>query len=124
MTVGYLLVNAVIYAIFGVMSAVAPSRVAASLGLSGDASGKVEIFAVYAGLELGVAVFYAWAAWASPAAQRVALMFSLCLYAGLVLFRAVGIAVHWPVSNVILGVGALELALLLGAAAAAFLARQ
>lgn len=120
----YLLINAVIYAVFGIMSAVAPARIAASLGLTGDASGKVELFAVYAGLELGVGVFYAWAAYASPASQRVALMFSLCLYAGLVLFRAIGIAIHWPVSNVILGVGALELALLLGAAALAFGARQ
>ena len=117
MIVVYLLVNAVLYAVFGLMSAIAPAKIAASLGLSGDASGKVEFFTVYAGLELGVAAFYAWAAYASPAAQRVALMFSLCLYAGLVLFRMIGLAMHWPVNSTILGVAALEIALLLGALA-------
>ncbi|MDC8011834.1 hypothetical protein [Tahibacter soli] len=117
MLVVYLWANAVIYAVFGVMSAVAPAKIAASLGLSGDASGKVEFFTVYAGLELGVAAFYAWAAYASPQAQRVALMFSLCLYAGLVLFRAIGMAMHWPVSGTILGVAALEALLLAGAVA-------
>ena len=117
MTVVYLLANAVIYAVFGVMSAIAPAKIAASLGLTGDASGKVEFFTVYAGLELGVAAFYAWAAYASPQAQRVALMFSLCLYAGLVLFRGIGLAMHWPVNGTILAVAGLELALLLGAVA-------
>jgi hypothetical protein len=117
MLVVYLWANAAIYAVFGVMSAIAPAKIAASLGLSGDASGKVEFFTVYAGLELGVAAFYAWAAIAGSAAQRVALMFSLCLYAGLVLFRGIALAIHWPVNGTILGVAALEIALLAGAVA-------
>ena len=123
MLVVYLWLNAAIYAVFGVMSALAPAKIATSLGLTGDASGKVEFFTVYAGLELGVAAFYAWAAYTGPQAQRVALMFSLCLYAGLVLFRAIGIAMHWPVSATILGVAALELALFAGAVALTLSAR-
>jgi hypothetical protein len=117
MVVAYLVVNALLYAVFAVASAIVPERIAAALGFTLDAQGRVEFLTVYAGLELGLAVFYGWAAYADAAAQRSAMLFSLFLYAGLVLFRVTGIVRYGMPGTTMLAVAGLELLLLLGAVA-------
>lgn len=115
MAIVYLLLNAVLYAVFAVASTVVPERVAGALGFTLDAQGRVEFMTVYGGLELGLAVFYGWAAYADPATQRAALMFSLLLYAALVLFRAGGILRYGVPGTTMLAVAGLELLMLIGA---------
>lgn len=112
MAVAYLIVNAVLYATFAAVSALVPDRIAASLGFTLDAQGRVEFLTVYGGLELGLALFYGWAAVSGPTQQRVALTFSLFLYAGLVLFRLAGILLYGMPGTTMLAVAGLELALL------------
>lgn len=115
MTIVYLVVNAVLYAAFALVSSLMPNRIAASLGFTLDAQGRIEFLTVYGGLELGLALFYGWATFSGPAQQRVALTFSLFLYAGLVLFRMAGIVRYGVPGATMLAVAALELVLLAGA---------
>lgn len=117
MVIAYLVLNAVLYALFALASAVVPERIAAALGFTLDAQGRVEFLTVYAGLELGLAAFYGWAVYAGAAPQRSALLFSLFLYAGLVLFRMTGIFRYGVPGTTMLAVAGLELVLLLGALA-------
>lgn len=112
MTIAYLIVNAVLYAIFAAVSALVPDRIAASLGFTLDTQGRVEFLTVYGGLELGLALFYGWAALSGPTQQRVALTFSLFLYAGLVLFRLAGILRYGMPGTTMLAVAGLEMVLL------------
>lgn len=117
MLVAYLLLNAVIYAAFALATTIAPARIAAAVGFSLDRAGRIEFLTVYGGLELGLAAFYAWAACTGAANQRVALMFSLFVYAALVLYRSAGILVHGSPGTTLLAVAALELLFLLAAIA-------
>ncbi|HSX62180.1 MAG TPA: DUF4345 domain-containing protein [Tahibacter sp.] len=115
MITAYLVVNAVVYALLGAASAIVPERIATAVGLTLDAQGRVEFLTVYAGLELGLAAFYGWAATAGAAAQRTAVVFSLFLYAGLVLFRAGGMLRYGVPGTTMLVVAGLEVLLLAGA---------
>lgn len=92
MLLAYFIVNAVIYAAFSVWCALAPQQTATFLGLGRlNPAGEAEYLTVYGGLQGGLAVFYLLAA-LLPVHQRTALMFSVCLYGGLVLFRSLAIA--------------------------------
>ena len=115
MLAAYLLLNAVLYAIFAVATTVVPARIAAALGFTLDTQGRIEFLTVYGGLELGLAAFYAWAVYTGAPAQRVALMFSLFVYAGLVLYRGAGFALYGAPGTTLMGVAGLELLMLIGA---------
>jgi hypothetical protein len=115
MLAAYLLLNAVLYAVFAVATTVVPARIATSLGFTLDTQGRIEFLTVYGGLELGLAAFYAWAVYAGPPAQRVALMFSLFVYAALVLYRGAGFALYGAPGTTLMGVAGLELLMLIGA---------
>lgn len=117
MIIAYLVVNAVLYAAFALVSSIVPERIAAALGFTLDAQGRIEFLTIYGGLELGLALFYGWAAYAGPAPQRAALTFSLFVYAGLVLYRMAGILRYGVPGTTLLAVAGLELVLLLGALA-------
>ena len=92
MLVAYLILNAVLYAAFSAWCALAPQQTATFLGLGRlNPAGEAEYLTVYGGLQGGLAVFFLLAA-LMPAHQRTALLFSVCLYAGLVLFRSIAIA--------------------------------
>lgn len=83
----YFATNAVVYAIFSAWCTLAPQQTSAFLGLSRvNGAGQSEYLAVYGGLQAGLAVFYG-LAFLLPDHQRTALLFSVCLYAGIVLFR-------------------------------------
>lgn len=115
MLAAYLLLNAVLYAVFAAASTIVPARIAAALGFTLDTQGRIEFLTVYGGLELGLAAFYAWAVYAGVPAQRVALMFSLFVYAALVLYRGAGFAVYGAPGTTLMGVAGLELLMLIGA---------
>ncbi len=83
----YCWVNAGLYALFAAWCVLAEERTSQFVGLSPiNAGGRSEYWAVYGGLQAGLGVFYLLAALA-PEHRRTALIFSLCLYGGIVAFR-------------------------------------
>jgi hypothetical protein len=113
----YLWLNVVIYVGFAAWITVNPWGTAQAAGYQSLSSGgRTEYLAVYGGLQLGVAAFYAWSA-LTPGQQRAGLMFSLFLYVGIVAYRSISLWKYWPVSRVTLSVATLEILLLLGALA-------
>lgn len=87
----YLLVNALLYFIFGIWCAVAPEWTAAAVGLSfPSAQGYAEYVAVYGGLEFGVGLFFLLCARTSSLATA-GILFGTCFYVGLFCFRSLAI---------------------------------
>jgi hypothetical protein len=85
----YLVLNAVLYAVFSVWCAMAPRTTAAWLGLTPvGPAGSAEYLAVYGGLQAGLAVFYGFAWW-QPDSRPTALVLSIAVYGGLVALRSV-----------------------------------
>jgi hypothetical protein len=108
----YLFVNAALYLLFAVWVSLSPWRTAAGVGFESlTASGRSEYLVVYGGMELGFAAFFAIAALCAPY-RRAGLLFAVCLYAGIVLYRVPTVLRFWPVSATTLTVAALELVLL------------
>jgi hypothetical protein len=115
MIAAYLWVNAVLYIGLAVWCTVRPALSAQSLGfVSLDASGRSEYLTIYGGLQMGLGLAFAIAAW-KPALQPVGLAFALSLYAPIVLWRLVSVGAHGPVTSLTLAVAGLETLLLLGA---------
>lgn len=112
MTAIYLWANALGYLALSIWCTVKAGAVAQALGYTAlDDSGRIEFLTLYGGLQLGLALCFAWTAQAAQR-HRTGLGLALLLYAPIALFRWVAIAWHWPVGSVSLGVGALEAALL------------
>lgn len=90
----YCALNAVLYLLFGAWCVMKPEYTSTAIGFSliGD-QGFAEYMAVYGGLQIGIGVFYA-AAFLTLAMQPAALLFSVCLYGGLVLARSIAILTH------------------------------
>lgn len=85
-----LLVSAAVFAGFGVLSVLSPQRMANMVEFgSASATSRVEIRAMYGGLDLGCAAFLAWAAF-TPALLVPALWATLLMIGGLGLFRLTG----------------------------------
>ena len=78
------------------------------------ASGRSEYLVVYGGLQLGLAVFFALLA-IDLQLHRLGLLFSVCLYVPIVLYRLITVGRFWPVESTTLIVGALEVVLLVAA---------
>lgn len=88
MLVLYLAINAVLYAGFSIWCTLAPRATANWLGLATTgAGGESEYFAIYGGLQAGLAVGYALAIW-MPETRPTALLWSVALYGGLVGWRS------------------------------------
>jgi hypothetical protein len=108
----YLWVNSALYLLFAVWVTLSPWRTAANIGFEKlSASGKSEYLVVYGGMELGFAVFFAITAM-SEQYRRIGLIFGLCLYAPIVLYRMITVPMFWPVASTTLVVAVLELGLL------------
>jgi len=117
MVAAYLWLNAALYLIFAAWMTLLPERTARAVGyLTLSASGHSEFLVVYGGLQLGLAAFFAWCAW-NGTMQRAGVVFALCLYAPIVLYRVITVAHFWPVERTTMIVGTLELILLLAAIA-------
>lgn len=92
MTAAYLGFNAVLYAVLGAWCALAPGTTSAWVGLSAvGPAGASEYLAVYGGMQLGFAAWFALTA-ARPALRPAGLGFAICLYGGIVALRTVAVA--------------------------------
>lgn len=83
----YLWLNAVMYLGLGVWCTVAPDTTSKSLGYGLTKPGaRSEYITVYGGMEFGMGVFFLLCA-LNDAWRDAGLLFGLCLYAGLALWR-------------------------------------
>ena len=115
MTKLYLSVNAVLYLALAVWCTLKHQQTSAASGyLTLNESGHSEYLVVYGGLQLGLAIFYAYLA-LRPEYASLGVIFSVILYAPIVLYRVITVTSHWPVNTVTLGTGGLELTLLIWA---------
>ncbi|RYG79420.1 DUF4345 domain-containing protein, partial [bacterium] len=106
----YLATNAIAYAIFAAWCTFASSTTATNLGfVTRNASGQSEYLVIYGGLQLGLAAFFAWLAM-SPDRHEAGLVFALCLYVPIVLYRIVTLMRFWPVGTVTIATAVLEVA--------------
>ena len=112
----YLYINAALYLVLAVWCTLSPWKTASNIGYETlSAGGRSEYLVIYGGLQLGFAGIFALLARADPGTQRLGILISLCLYAPIVAYRVVTVTKFWPVAGLTLGVGALEVALLLAA---------
>ena len=111
----YLWINAVAYAGFSAWCTLFPQQTATGIGFTfASPSAKSEYITVYGGLEAGLAVFFLLGA-LRPELRPAVLLFSVCLYTGLVVFRCGTILMIGDLSKLIYALFALEA--LLGACA-------
>ena len=121
-TIIYLWINAVAYAGFALWCTLFPQRTAAGIGFQfASPSARSEYITVYGGLEAGMAVFFLLGA-IRPELRPAVLLFSVCLYSGLVLFRLGTILTIADLSRIVYILFALEATL--GAAAWALWIRR
>jgi hypothetical protein len=104
----FLSVNGVGYVFLGLVCLLCPGRAARLIGLELEGEkGLAEFSAVYGGLELGLGAFYLnallYSAW-----HPALLMFSLCLYGGIVGARIISIFWHGRRLGIVWGLFALE----------------
>ena len=110
----YLWFNAVLYLVFAAWCTLSPWRTATNIGYTAlSAGGRSEYLVIYGGLQLGLALIFAVLARGDAPLQRFGMLFALCLYAPIVLYRIVTVLKFWPMPGLTLAVGALELALLI-----------
>lgn len=116
-----LTVFALIYAAVGVVCIVDPVAALTPVGLGPqDELGRVEVWAMYGGLELGIAMFLAWTS-LHPSRWEAGLMACALSIGGLGLGRLAGMLLIGPPSLMMWGLCAFEIG---GAAVAGFLARR
>jgi hypothetical protein len=114
-TAAYLYLNSALYIVFAIWMTLSPWRTATAMGFEQlAASGRSEYLVIYGGLQLGLAAFFGFAA-SSASMHRTGLLFALCLYAPIVLYRVITVWRFWPVKGLTLTVAALEVALLVAA---------
>ena len=117
----YLWTNAALYAVFGLLCLVRPTRTASALGFGGlQPHGLVEYLTVYGGMQLGFAAFFALGALRGGDSALWTLGFALCLYVPLVVVRWVSLlTLPGPIPTTAWALAALEAVLLaMGAALA------
>jgi hypothetical protein len=115
MTKFYLLFNAVLYAAFALWCTVKWGQTSQASGyLSLSNAGRSEYLVIYGGLQFGIAAFYACTA-LNPQYQAIGIVFSLCIYAAIVLYRLTSLWLFWPVGHVTLFLAGMETLLLVGA---------
>ncbi len=104
----YLIINAISYLGFALWCLFKPTSTAQSLGYSFlNNGGKTEYMAVYSGMELGFALFFALCAF-YPSLSNTGLIFAVCLYLGLILVRTITAISLGDIPKIIYIIGALE----------------
>lgn len=112
MTVVYLWLNAILYVAFAAWCTIRLDATSQAVGYGSlTKGGRCEYATVYGGLQAGLGLFYAACA-LQPAWHAVGLLFSLAIYAPIVLFRWIGVARFGKVGRTTLMVGSMELLLL------------
>lgn len=116
MTAVYLGFNALLFLVFAAWCSFKPAETARALGYEAlSRGGQSEYLVIYGGLQLGLAAVFAMFA-ARPEHRETGLAFSLFLYGGIVLYRAVTLWIYGPVPALTWAVAALELVMLVAAA--------
>jgi Domain of unknown function (DUF4345) len=88
----FLWINGILYLIFSLWCFLIPTKVAGFVGLGLlNVSGKSEFLAVYAGLEMGMALFFLFCA-NDPALTYAGILFGTFMYVGINIFRGYSIA--------------------------------
>ncbi len=119
----YLWFNAVLYVAFGVLCTLRYASTTRAQGfLELDNNGRCEYLAVYGGMEIGFAVFYALCALKAEW-RGVGILFSLCIYGGIVAWRLTSFAFLTGINTTTKTIAGLEVALLVCAAALFFQTR-
>ena len=111
MTKGYLIFNGLLYIIFGIWCTILPKTTANFLGLSWlNNSGRSEYITVYGGMEFGIGLFLLLSAFRANM-QSAGLLFMLCFYAGLIVWRMGTFATMSGIGKATYGFAASELIL-------------
>lgn len=111
----YLWLNAGLYFFLVLWCTAKASDTSRALGyLTLSSSGHSEYLVIYGGLQLGLALFFAYLAH-SASLHATGIVFSLLIYAPIVVYRLATVVRFHPVSTITLGTGALETLLLAGA---------
>lgn len=109
----YFYLNALLYAALAIWCTVSYLTTSKGSGyVTLNNSGRSEYLVIYGGLQIGLALFYFYLGQYPAAVGRVGVIFSLLLYAPIVLYRVVTVIRFSPVSGITWGTGALELFLL------------
>ena len=88
----YLIVNALLYIVFGIWCALDYSGTSQAVGFNLPAAqGVAEFVAVYGGLEFGVGAFFLLCV-LRPALQLAGILFGTCFYLGIFVFRSYAIS--------------------------------
>ncbi len=104
----YLLVNSLLYLILSIWCFIKPIGTAKYLGYTFlNNNGKIEYITVYAGLEIGIAVFLAIAGF-SPSIKISGLIFCVCIYVGSMIIRTGGALFYGNISKETYMMGSLE----------------
>ena len=115
MVKAYLLLNAVLYFALVLWCTFRHEQASQASGfVTLNHSGHSEYLVIYGGLQLGLAIFYAYLASSMPL-HRAGVMLSLMLYGPIVIYRIVTVIIYSPVGAVTWATGALEGLLLIGA---------
>jgi hypothetical protein len=97
----YLYLNTLLYAGLAVWCTVDYLKTSRGSGyVELDQSGRSEYLVIYGGLQLGLALFYFYLGRYPAAVGRVGIIFSLVLYAPIVLYRVATIIRFSPVSAI------------------------
>jgi hypothetical protein len=111
----YLYINAALYLTFAIWMTLSPWKTAAAVGYQTLApNGRSEFLVIYGGLQLGLAIFFAIVG-ATPNYHRLGILFALCLYAPIVIYRVVTVLKFEVNAGNTIAIGGLEVALLIGA---------
>lgn len=107
----YLWINAIAYFGFALWCTIAPQATASAIGFTfSNSSARSEYITVYGGLEAAMAVFFLLGALREDL-RWPALVFAVCLYSGLVLFRLGTLITLSGLSRMIFVLFAMEMAL-------------
>lgn len=114
MTSIYLYLNAALYLVFAAWCTVSMVTTSRNLGYETlTANGRSEYLVIYGGLQLGLAITF-WMLASNSSLHRFGLLFSLAVYAPIVLYRWITI-VMFKAGGMTLGIACLETVLLLAA---------
>lgn len=112
MTVAYLWFNAAMYIAFGLLCTLKHGKTTRAQGfLTLDNNGRCEYLVIYGGMELGFAAFYLACAM-NTQFQGAGILFSLCVYAGIVTYRLTTLALFSNINTMTKTIAGLEVALL------------
>ena len=111
----YLYLNALLYGLLAVWCTLLPETTSSAVGYQVlSKSGQSESLVIYGGLQLGMAVLFAYFAWTRQ--PRNGLVVALGFYVPIVLYRGFTLAQLWPLEPTTLLLAGLESALLIAAA--------